>query len=130
MATGESYRVNHVFQSQLYSFLTLPKRFTVSVNGYYYTPMQIGNIRMTPFADLSLTIGKSIGKSWSLFLSADNILQLKSGNTSSDGTFYRKSRSKDYATVSLMASYSFSSGKKFRKKKIENPLDDSRLNKE
>ncbi len=130
MAPGESYRVNHVFQSQLYSFLTLPKRFTVSVNGYYYTPMQIGNIRMTPFADLSLTIGKSIGKSWSLFLSADNILQLKSGNTSSDGTFYRKSRSKDYATVSLMASYSFSSGKKFRKKKIENPLDDSRLNKE
>lgn len=127
---GDRLSSNLVFQGQAYSFLSLPKGFSISANGYYYSPMQIGNITTCPIADLSITVNKAMGKGWNIALSADNILQLENGNTSRDTDFYRKSQSKGYACVSVTLSYSFKSGKPVKKKKVINNVDASRLRKE
>lgn len=117
----------NIFQSRISYSLILPHSFSISMLMYYYTPMIIGNIKTSPFADLSLTINKSIGKKWNIALSNNNLLQLNDINTINLDNIVRKTKSKSHTTATLSITYSFSSGEKFKTKKVENNLDATRL---
>lgn len=49
----EKFKSYNIFQGMVYSFVSLPASFNLSLTGLYYSPMQIGNIHV-------LTYGKSL----------------------------------------------------------------------
>lgn len=115
------------FCGQLSSFHTLPAGFSLTLTAMYYTPTQIGNIRTSTYTDMSVSINKKLGKGWDLSLSGDNLVPLKRATVTKDSGMYLHTSHHTRASASLRISYAFSSGKSFKKKKVEKVLDSSRL---
>lgn len=108
----------------------LPYSLNVTLNGFYQSKMNVGNITVYPIVNINPSIQKRLGKHWSLSLGLENLLQRK-GRIRADSSGYdRLTYTKQYMTVKLGATYNFNSGKGFRQPKIEKNNDGSRLKKE
>lgn len=127
MNDSEPFDSYYSFCGQLSSFHSLPAGFSLTLTAMYYTPSQIGNIRISTFSDVSVSLNKKLGKGWDLSLSGSNIIPLKNTTTTKSNGMYLRSSGHTRASASLRISYAFSSGKSFKKKKVENVLDSSRL---
>lgn len=110
--------------STTYSF---PKQLNVTANCFYMSKMRTGNLHVYPSVRLSASVSKCFGDRWNLFLNVDNLLQQKSKVRAFSSNYDRLRSTKSYATITLNVSYAFSSGKQFRKPRMEYNIDGSRF---
>lgn len=121
------FEAYNVFQGNIYSFLSLPRQFNLSVNALYISESHIGNISVGAISSVSLTLSKTFAKRWNVSVSGNNLVPLKSKTTTRDTNFSSYTEGRSYPSVGMSLSYSFSSGKSFKKKKIESNIDSSRF---
>ncbi len=108
----------------------LPKSFSFTTDCFYMSRMKVGNITLSPILNLNPTLQRQFGKSWSMSLGVDNVLQRVSRISTESSGYHRFSRVKAHITGKIGATYKFSSGKKFKARKIEKNTDTSRLTKD
>lgn len=113
-----------VMASTTYSF---PSRWYFTVNCFYMSKMRTGNIQVYPTLNVSPSVSKQFGSKWNASLSVENLLQRKSKVRAISASYDRLRSTKSYAAMTLTISYNFSSGKQFRKPRMENNIDSSRF---
>ena len=109
---------------------TLPAGFALSLNCFYNSRMQIGNITVYPILNLDPTLRKQFGPNWTVTLSAENLLCREGKIRIHSSGYDRLSHTPQHPAFRLSATFSFNSGKAARRQTIERNLDSSRLSKE
>lgn len=108
----------------------LPKDFNITMSCFYNSRMRIGNITVYPILNLNPTIQKRFGQHWAVSLGLENMLQRTSKYRTSSSGYDRLTYTKTYLNFKVGVTYNFNSGKGFRRQRIENNSDNSRLSKE
>lgn len=109
---------------------TLPYSLGITVNGFYQTKMNIGNITVYPILNINPTVQKRFGRDWAMSLGIENMLQRNGKIRASATDFNRLTYTKQHIAIKLGATYNFHSGKGFKTPRIEKTNDTGRLQKE
>lgn len=108
----------------------IPGGYNLTMNCFYNSGMKIGNIDVYPIFNLNPTLQKKMGKHWSFAIAIENLLQRKSKIRTKSPEYDRLRYTKTYMTAKVGVTYSFNTGKKFGKTRIEKNMDNTRLSKE
>lgn len=136
MITSQRLSVDARFETFNYMQLVaattflLPAGFNLSLNCFYNTKMQIGNITAYPILNINPTIQKQFNSHWSASLSLEDMLQRKSKIKTKSTGYERYSYTPTHLTAKLNITYKFSTGKSFKTQRIDSATDPTRLTQE